>query len=148
MHYTMLVVALLALLFTSCKKEGMLAPTTVLNEMIDTTKTMDSTTAQLKFSGDFISGPFGTVTGKAEIYKTGIKYNVRLANFTSTNGPALHVYVSQESMPINFIDLGVLKSISGNQVYSVSGMPDFNNYKYISIHCIAYNHLFGSALLK
>jgi len=51
-------------------------------------------------------------------------------------------------MPITFIDLGELKSTKGNQVYSIAGMPDFTDYKYISIHCVAYNHLFGSALLK
>jgi hypothetical protein len=51
-------------------------------------------------------------------------------------------------MPVNFIDLGALKSTIGNQVYNVVGMPDFMDYKYISIHCVAYNHLFGSALLQ
>lgn len=102
----------------------------------------------LIYRGDFTSGPFGTVTGKAEIYKTASNYDVKLANFNSSNGPALHVYLSKEAMPINFIDLGVLKSTAGNQVYSIAGMPDFTDYKYISIHCVAFNHLFGSALLK
>jgi hypothetical protein len=51
-------------------------------------------------------------------------------------------------MPVNSIDLGALKSTTGNQVYSVVGMPDFLDYKYISIHCVDYNHLFGSALLQ
>lgn len=149
MRYTFIILCFLALLITGCKKEGQLAPTTVLNETVDTTRGMDSTTMiGLQFSGDFTSGPFGTVTGQAEVYKTAAMYQIKLANFNTNNGPALHVYLSKEAMPINYVDLGNLKSTTGNQVYNVTGMPDFAEYKYISIHCVAYNHLFGSALLK
>jgi hypothetical protein len=88
------------------------------------------------------------VTGKAEIYKKATAIEVNLAGFNSSNGPALHVFISKEAMPVNSIDLGALKSTTGNQVYSVVGMPDFLDYKYISIHCVDYNHLFGSALLQ
>ena len=123
----------------SCKKNN--TPDIYLNEMTDTS-------AVLKYSGSFATGPYGTVTGMAEVYKKASMYEVKLANFNSSNGPALHVYISKEAMPINFIDLGALKSTIGNQVYSVPGMPDFRDYKYISIHCIDYNHLFGSALLQ
>lgn len=126
----------------SCKKDkDSFASTVTVNEMVDTT-------GMLKYSGSFTSGPFGTVTGKAEVYINGADYKVKLANFNTNNGPALHVYLSKEAMPINYIDLGVLKSTNGNQVYSVTGMPDFMEYKYISIHCVAFNHLFGSALIQ
>jgi Electron transfer DM13 len=146
MRYIILIICATTFFISACKKENQLAPTTVLEEMIDTTRGIDSTV--LKFKGSFESGPFGTVTGMAEIYKKGTTYEVKLASFTTNNGPALHVYISKEAMPINYIDLGSLKSTAGNQVYSVSGMPDFYDYKYISIHCVAYNHLFGYALLK
>jgi Electron transfer DM13 len=126
----------------SCKKnKDSFASTVTVNEMVDTA-------GILKYSGTFTSGPFGTVTGKAEVYKNGADYKVKLANFNTNNGPALHVYLSKEAMPINYIDLGVLKSTNGNQVYNVTGMPDFMDYKYISIHCVAFNHLFGSALIQ
>jgi hypothetical protein len=141
MRYFTIILCAALVAFASCKKDNGFASTTELNEMTDTA-------AVLKYSGDFMSGPFGTVTGKAEIYKKIAAFEVKLAGFNSSNGPALHVFISKEAMPINFIDLGVLKSIAGNQVYSVTGMPDFMDYKYISIHCVAYNHLFGSALLQ
>ena len=99
-------------------------------------------------SGDFGAGPFGSVTGKAEIYKQGAAYSLKLSGFSSSNGPALHVYLSKEPMPVTYIDLGVLKSTNGNQVYAIAGSPDFAEYSYVSIHCVAYNHLFGSARLK
>jgi hypothetical protein len=133
-----ILICLTTLLF-SCKKNN--TPAIALNEMIDTA-------AVLEHSGDFTSGPYGRVSGKAEVYRKETAIEVKLANFNSSNGPALHVYISKEAMPIHFIDLGALKSITGNQVYSVTGMPDFIEYKYISIHCVDYNHLFGSALLQ
>jgi hypothetical protein len=139
-------ICVLVLLASACKKEQ-LAPTTMLNETIVITDT-NRTASEPILTGTFSPGPYGNVTGKAETYKQGMMYSVKLSDFNTSNGPALHVYLSKEPMPVNFIDLGVLKSTNGNQVYAVTGMPDFAEYKYISIHCVAYNHLFGSALLK
>ena len=138
----LIAVLIIGVTIQSCKKDkDSFASTVTVNEMVDTT-------GMLKYSGSFTSGPFGTVTGKAEVYINGTDYKVKLANFNTNNGPALHVYLSKEAMPINYIDLGVLKSTNGNQVYNVTGMPDFMEYKYISIHCVAFNHLFGSALIQ
>ena len=124
----------------SCKKET-LANTNMINETIDST-------AQLILKGSFKNGPYGTVIGNAEIYKLSNMFTVKLSNFNTSNGPALHVFLSKEAMPINFQDLGELKSTNGNQTYAVSSTPNFAEYKYISIHCVAYNHLFGYAELK
>jgi len=93
---------------SSCKKEN-LAPTTMINEMV-------GTSAILKYSGGFVNGPFGNVSGNAEVYLTSTSYELKLEGFNSTNGPALHVYLSKEPMPITFIDLVDLKSTKGNQV--------------------------------
>jgi hypothetical protein len=131
---------LITLATISCKKEK-LTSTQNLNEIIDST-------AVLKYSGEFISGPYGSASGSAEIYFSNSSYILKVANFNVNSGPALHVYVSIEAMPINFIDLGELKSTNGNQLYSITGAPDFTIYKYISIHCVDYNHLFGYALLN
>lgn len=125
--------------FNSCKKAS--------TDFIDETLNSD-TTAVLKFSGDFISGPYGTVTGSAKVYLKQGSYTVALENFNSSNGPDLKVYISKEQMPVNFIKLDNLRSINGNQLYAVSGNPDFTVYKYVLIHCEQYNHLFGSAVLQ
>jgi hypothetical protein len=110
---------------------------------------MISEQATLKFSGTFTNGPYGTVMNTAQIFEnTDQSLEVKLASFTTTNGPDLYVYLSKEAMPINFIELGKLKSTNGNQVYAIPGAPDFSQYTYISVHCKAYNHLFGSALLE
>jgi hypothetical protein len=142
MRFSLSILAIaLCLISVSCKKKNNFAGTQVLDETLDST-------AILVIGGNFNSGPYGNVTGIAEIYRQESTYSVKLKNFSSTNGPALHVYLSKEAMPINYLDLGSLKSINGNQIYSISGMPDLNEYKYVSIHCVQYNHLFGSALLN
>jgi len=76
------------------------------------------------------------------------KYRLAAENFNTSNGPDLHVYFSMEKQPVNFIDLGKIKSTSGNQLYNIAGMPDFTQFKYVLIHCRAYNYLFGYAELK
>ncbi len=130
---------LLATAISACQKE---APTTMLNEMV-------ADTAILKLKGSFENGPYGAVTGTAHVYKlTDGKYQLKLQDFNTSNGPDLKVYLSKEIMPVNFINLGNLKSTNGNQVYDITDTPDFTQYKYACIHCKAYNHLFGYALLQ
>ena len=123
--------------FFSCKKD--LASTTPVVDNIDTT------TADIKYDGSFMNGPFGSVSGMVKIYTEDQQYSLALINVVISNGPDLHVYLSKEEQPGQFIDLGKLKSTTGNQVYSITGMPDFSEYKYVLIHCQKYNHLFGAA---
>ncbi len=110
-------------------------------------QTPDST-AVAQFSGIFSNGPYGTVSGKAGVYLQNGQYKLALENLMSSNGPDLHVYLSREVQPVNYIDLGRLQSTIGNQVYQVNGTPDFSLYKYALVHCQRFNHLFGSAELR
>lgn len=134
----MLVLICTSILMTACTKK---TSTASINDMVDTT------TATLKYQGNFQKGPYGTVSGSVMIYQINGKLQLKLSNFSSTNGPDLKVYLSKEIQPVSFIRLGDLKSIMGNQVYDISGSPDFMQYKYALIHCEQYNHLFGSAEL-
>jgi len=136
MRILLLVLGFLAL--TSCKKEASEIP---LSEM-------SASAARLVVSGTFQNGPYGRVSGQGQIWKTAAdQYEIVLDNFQTTNGPDLFVYLSKEPMPVNFIDAGKLKSTNGRQIYPISGSPDFTQYKYIVIHCKAFNHLFGFAPL-
>ncbi len=131
---------LLLISVSGCENET-LAPTKKIDEMTDPD-------AVLVYSGKFSNGPYGKVTGTAEIFRNQDEtFEVKLTDFTTTNGPDLYVYVSREAMPVNFISLGKLTSTNGNQVYAVPGIPDFTQYKYVVIHCQKYNHLFGHALV-
>jgi hypothetical protein len=134
-----LLFGLLAFIIISCGKDA---------NIVNTTPPVLDSTALIKYSGSFSNGPYGSVSGDVQILKQDSIYALRLKNFSSSSGPDLHVYLSKEIQPINFIDLGSLRSNSGEQAYTIPGNPDFSEYKYALIHCQAYNHLFGKALLR
>jgi len=137
-------VVFVALISLSCSKQNQ-TPEARLNEKLDSA----GNAAWLQYAGRFINGPYGSAMGSAKIYQLGnTQFILALDSITISNGPDLHVYLSKEVQPLNFIDLGRLKSTNGNQLYEISGMPDFSAYKYALIHCQQYNHLFGSAALK
>ena len=114
------------------------------------TKTLDervSADGTLKFSGNFMGYGSQKVVGQAKIYLTNNQYMLKLENFNTSNGPDLKVYLSKASSPSGFISLGDLKSTNGNQVYEITGPPDFLQHRFVLIHCEKYNHLYGSAEL-
>ncbi len=132
---------LLAIMFIafSCTKNDA-TPATTLNERVDSVAKVLVNT----MPGSFLSNG-QNVKGTAKIYTKEGKLSLALEDFSTNNGPDLHVYLSKEMQPVNFIDLGRLKATAGNQLYDIAGMPDFGQYKFALIHCQQYNHLFGSA---
>lgn len=139
MKQLLIVLLLTITFFSSCIKQR--TPDVALNEVVDTT-------AKQKYTGAFVNGPWGKVSGKAIISQAyNGQFSLVLDSVTISNGPDLYVYLSKEIQPVNFISLGKLKATMGTQVYPINGMPDFTEYKYALIHCQQYNHLFGSALL-
>ncbi|GLU52583.1 DM13 domain-containing protein [Dyadobacter frigoris] len=132
-------VLMFTLIIAACKREEN-TPVEPIIEKVDSL-------AVITVTGEFSSTVGESVTGNAKIAMLEGKYSLVLDNFMTSNGPDLHVYLSKEATPKDFIDLGSLKSISGTQVYPISGTPDFSQYKYALIHCQQFNHLFGSAFL-
>ena len=124
-------------LLMACKKENKTA-NIVAMDMVDTA-------ARLKHRAVFMNGPYGSTAGVAKIFEQNSALTLVLDSFIVSNGPDLHVYISKEVNPVQFIDLGVLRANSGTQVYSISGMTDFMENKYAVIHCQQINHLVGSA---
>lgn len=137
--YRLMTMALLLLAATGCKKE--VTPTAPGTDML-------AAGAEKQYTGSFVDGPYGRVTGKAHVVRnSNATVELLLEGLNSSNGPDLHVYLSKEIQPVNFIDLGPLKSVAGNQLYRIQGTVDFSDYKFALVHCQAFNHLFGSALL-
>jgi len=134
-----IVITMIVMTLVSCVKEN--TPVVPLNDIVDGGATQQQ-------MGNFINGPYGSVSGSAKVYQLGNGYVLSLQNVSISNGPDLHVYIAKEIFPVNFIDLGSLRSTMGNQVYAIPGSPDFAQYKYALIHCKQYNHLFGSAELR
>jgi len=135
---TIILISLISL--NSCVKEN--TPIEPVNNPMDASMTTN------RFKGAFGNGPYDSVNRMAKIYFQNNQYIVALKNFNRPNGPDSHVYISKEAQPVNYIDLGNLQTVSGNQQYQLTGTINFSKYKYALFHCQQYNHLFGSAELK
>jgi len=98
--------------------------------------------------GNFSGNRNYSVSGTARIIDQAGKKILRFENFSTSNGPDLKVYLASDAGASRFINLGNLKSTSGNQNYDITGMPDFSQYPLAMIWCEQFGALFGSATLK
>ncbi len=94
--------------------------------------------------------------GTATIYQLADgKQVLRLTNFKTSNGPALHMYlVAASDAPDNdtvkkagFIDLGDLKGNEGDQNYEIPAGTDLTKYRAASVWCARFSVNFGAAPL-
>jgi len=106
-------------------------------------------------TGRFSTGAHDT-TGTATIYRMGDgKQILRLANFKTSNGPDVRVYlvnangVTDEDSVKNagFVDLGALKGNMGDQNYEVPATVDLASHRAVSIWCRRFGVNFGAAAL-
>ena len=107
-------------------------------------------------SGTFY-GVMHATSGSATIYRL---YNgdriLRFTNFTTSNGPDVHVYMvavddARDSATVkqaDFIDLGTIKGNIGDQNYTLSNELDLSKYRTVSIWCKRFGVNFGAAPLK
>ncbi|MEO8235318.1 MAG: DM13 domain-containing protein [Flavobacterium sp.] len=126
-------------LFVSCESDGELTSKSAESGTI-------SSSAVLKYSGEFYPTSGITVSGFAKIYLDNNKYKVKLEDFIISDGPDLKVYISKESTPTNFVNLGNFKG-NGNTFYAIPSGVNVSEYHYVLIHCQQYNHLFAIAPL-
>ena len=108
---------------------------------------LDTTISKILYSGQFMAGPYGNAMGTAKIVDSNGSLSLRIEGFSVNSGPDLKIYLSKEQQPLNFLRLGSLKGLSGDQQYAILNRPDFMEFRYALVHCEKYNHLFGSALL-
>jgi len=81
---------------------------------------------------------------------------LRLTNFSTSNGPDVHVYMvaAEDAKDVatvqqaGFIDLGVLKGNIGDQNYKLRGDLDLAKYRAASIWCKRFSVNFGAAALR
>lgn len=112
-----------------------------------------ATPASLK-TGMFVSGAHAT-SGKVTIYKldNGERI-VRLTDFTTSNGPKVHVVLADHVVMGNnvtnahSIDLGDLKGTTGNQNYVIPASVNLRNVKSVVIYCERFHVTFGTAAVR
>jgi electron transfer DM13 len=106
--------------------------------------------------GSFHSGAHKT-DGMAAIYQLADgKRTLRLTNFATSNGPAVHVYLVAANdatdngtvKTAGFIDLGPIKGNKGDQNYDVPLSVDLTKYRSVTIWCARFGVNFGTAPLS
>lgn len=103
-----LIAVILSVLFYSCTKTA--TSSDQLNEQVGSSR-IPVTSAMA-----FTSANSYTVTGNVRVYQKDGKLVLALENFKSTNGPDLRVYISKEMQPVNFIELGRLRSVNNSAI--------------------------------
>jgi hypothetical protein len=79
---------------------------------------------------------------------------LKLTNFSSSQGPDLHVILSKNANPIqekvgaDWLDLGVLQATSGDQEYAIPADVDFSMYHSVVVYCVSYDFVFSAATLQ
>jgi hypothetical protein len=108
-----------------------------------------------------VSGQFYSIlhptSGTATIYQMGDGTRVlRFTNFTTSNGPDVHVYMvaaddakdAETVERAGFIDLGAIKGNIGDQNYALSNDLALAKYRAVSIWCKRFSVNFGAAALR
>jgi hypothetical protein len=102
--------------------------------------------------GAFV-GQGHSTTGNAKIVtENGQKYLVMDSAFSTDNGPDLFVILHRSLPPRdydaqNYVDLGKLQKISGEQKYLIPTDVDLKDFRSVAIWCRRFNVTFGYAAL-
>ncbi|MBS1700868.1 MAG: DM13 domain-containing protein [Armatimonadetes bacterium] len=114
---------------------------------------MSGEMAKTLSSGMFASYAHET-KGEARIVSVSGKRFVELANFSTSNGPDVHLYLvngsdsSQDAVKKNgYVDLGTLKGNIGDQNYEIPASVDLAKYQAVSVWCARFSVAFGGATL-
>jgi len=90
-------------------------------------------------------------SGTATVFQQGEQSILRFENFSSTNGPDLHVLLveniegTRSAELGNYIDLGSLKGNMGNQNYEIPSDVDVAEYGGVMIYCMPFHVVFSTA---
>ncbi len=105
-----------------------------------------------------LQGKAHATAGRATIYRAeGGKRFLRLSDFSTSNGPDVHVLLlktkTEADKEVLFgesdrIELGSLKGNQGDQNYDLPANADLNQYQTVAIYCERFHVVFGSSQLE
>ena len=122
-----------------------------VNEQFPTTSAANNKLA----TGQFHNGAHET-KGTATVFQLADgKKTLRLTDFTTSNGPDVHVYLvaandakdADAVTQAGFIDIGTLKGNIGDQNYELPANADLAKYRAVTIWCKRFSVNFGTAPL-
>jgi hypothetical protein len=117
-----------------------------------------SADAQPVYTG-VLAGRAHPTSGRASIYQTRDgKLDLRLTDFTTSNGPDVHVLLARatDQNPtkefvlggLDSVELGPLKANQGDQNYGLPDSVDLEKYNSVVIYCERFHVVFGVAKLE
>lgn len=106
-----------------------------------------------------LEGKLHSTSGRATIYRTdGGREFLRLTDFTTANGPDVHVLLARGNDPalgqevvkgeLDSVELGALKGNQGDQNYDLPPTADVQKYQAVVIYCERFHAIFGVAQLE
>lgn len=106
-----------------------------------------------------LSGRAHPTSGRASIYQTPEgNRELRLTNFTTSNGPDVHIVLAQsadESLKRDFVkgnlsgvELGPMKANEGDQNYDLPSSADLERYDTVVVYCVRFHVIFATAKLE
>lgn len=128
---------------SACSKSNDATPA-----MAPESEVFDLTKAVLLKQGSLSGNMNYNVSGSVKLYEFQGKKYIYFENFSSSNGPDLKVYLATTTTASQFVSLGALKGVSGNQAYVISNPPDFSQYTKVLIWCQQFSVLFGSSTIQ
>jgi hypothetical protein len=127
---------------------------------VDESLPPEATTADVESvvlaQGEFVRQEHPTAGAARVIALHNGKRVLRLEGFSTSNGPDLHVWLSEETAGGNWfkyrtarhIELGELKANNGNQNYELPASADLDGIRSAVIWCKRFSVAFGSAPLS
>lgn len=99
------------------------------------------------YTGSFHSEAHET-SGRATVYQQANRRRVlTLSNFSTSNGPGLHVVLLNESRIAGDQDLGELKANQGEQSYVLPADVDISRFNTVAIYSAGLHAVFGMTKL-
>jgi hypothetical protein len=113
---------------------------------------------QPAFTG-LLGGKLHATKGRATVYRAADgTMSLRLTDFSTSNGPDVHVVLARESDPglknnvpgqaLKSIEVGVLKGNEGDQEYRLPANVDLTQYDTVAVYCERFRAVFGTAKLE
>lgn len=137
----LLLICLLAL--TACTKES-----EELRLRVQQSIPVPATMSQVLNRGILYPTAGIQVTGVVRVVQLSSGKQLQIDSFSITPGPDLKVYLSQNALPGNHLNLGNLISNNGHQAYNIPANTNLSAYNYVLIHCQQFNHLFSYGKLQ
>ncbi|MGB9067637.1 MAG: DM13 domain-containing protein [Candidatus Acidiferrales bacterium] len=106
-----------------------------------------------------LTGKAHPTSGRASIYQSANgKRDLRLTDFTTSNGPDVHVLLAQRTDQnltkefvkgeLDSVELGSMKANQGDQNYDLPDSVDLGKYDAVVIYCERFHVVFGMAKLE